>query len=348
MAQTIGKRIMENRKRLGMTQDALAEQLGVTAQAVSKWENDQSCPDITMLPKLAEIFGVTTDVLLGHEPQRPVHQAEVVDREADPDGVRFSVGDSKHPLWELQWDSGKRSAVAFAVLVLLVGSLALADTILKWDASFWDILWPSALLVFGMEGLLCKFSFFGLGCSLFGGYFLIQNLGIWKLSIGGELVFPVILVLFGISLLVDALRKPRKPRFAISRNGIKLGSENGEERIKSHFSMDEDTFECSLSFGENTYYIDLPLLRKGDISCSFGELTVDLRGCEELAENCKIEASCSFGELEILVPKRFRVNPISSTAFASIEFSGHPDEDPDGTILLDGSASFGHIEIQYV
>ena len=56
MAETLGKRIAEHRKRLGLTQDALAEKLGITAQAVSKWENDLSCPDITMLPKLAEIF----------------------------------------------------------------------------------------------------------------------------------------------------------------------------------------------------------------------------------------------------------------------------------------------------
>ena len=42
MQETIGKRIMQNRKQLKLTQDQLAEQLGVTAQAVSKWENDQS------------------------------------------------------------------------------------------------------------------------------------------------------------------------------------------------------------------------------------------------------------------------------------------------------------------
>ena len=63
MEQTIGRRIAENRKRLGMTQDQLAEKLGVTAQAVSKWENAQSCPDITMLPRLAEIYGISTDAL---------------------------------------------------------------------------------------------------------------------------------------------------------------------------------------------------------------------------------------------------------------------------------------------
>ena len=68
MKETLGKRIVRCRKGHGLTQDALAEQLGGTAQAVSKWENDQSCPDITMLPKLAQGFGITTDMLLGVAP----------------------------------------------------------------------------------------------------------------------------------------------------------------------------------------------------------------------------------------------------------------------------------------
>lgn len=70
MEETLGKRIVQNRKRLSLTQDQPAERLGVTAQAVSKWENNQSCPDITLLPRLAESFGTTTDALLGIEPQQ--------------------------------------------------------------------------------------------------------------------------------------------------------------------------------------------------------------------------------------------------------------------------------------
>ena len=65
MEDTLGKRIAAHRRRLGLTQDRLAELLGVTAQAVSKWENDQSCPDISLLPKLSQVFGCTTDELLG-------------------------------------------------------------------------------------------------------------------------------------------------------------------------------------------------------------------------------------------------------------------------------------------
>ena len=75
MEETLGKRIIFHRKRMGLTQDQLAEKLGVTAQAVSKWENDLSCPDINMLPKLAELFETSTDALLGRE---TVFQGEVV------------------------------------------------------------------------------------------------------------------------------------------------------------------------------------------------------------------------------------------------------------------------------
>ena len=62
---TIGKIIAENRKRMNITQGALAQKLGVTNQAVSKWELDQACPDIQLLPVLADIFGITLDALFG-------------------------------------------------------------------------------------------------------------------------------------------------------------------------------------------------------------------------------------------------------------------------------------------
>ena len=58
---TIGERSKYHRKRLGMTQEQLAERIGVSAQAVSKWENNLSCPDISILPELAAMFGITVD-----------------------------------------------------------------------------------------------------------------------------------------------------------------------------------------------------------------------------------------------------------------------------------------------
>ena len=338
MEQTIGKRIAENRKRLGMTQDQLAEQLGVTAQAVSKWENSQSCPDITMLPRLAEIFGISTDELLGCEASQPVHTAEVMDEEAD----EFEDLDSDNDKWEFHWDGGRKSSVMFAVFVLLVGLLTLLARLREWDVSFWNILWPSALLIGGLDRMLSRFSFFGIGCTLFGAYFLLENLGITQLNLAGELIFPVLIVIFGLSLLADALRKPKRSRFIYRKGGKKT------DKTKNSFESDDTSFFCSVSFGEDTRYITLAQLERGSVQCAFGELTIDLTRCQKVAPGCCIDTTCSFGEVELIVPSRFRVEPESNTAFASLECTGQPDANPEGVIRLCADVSFGEVEIHYV
>ncbi len=62
--QTLGVMIASIRKERGMTQLDLAEKMGVTDKAVSKWERDLSCPDINSIPQLAEILGVSVDELM--------------------------------------------------------------------------------------------------------------------------------------------------------------------------------------------------------------------------------------------------------------------------------------------
>lgn len=59
-----GKMIAAFRKQHGMTQLELAEKMGVTDKAVSKWERDLSCPDVNTLPKLAELFHVSMEELM--------------------------------------------------------------------------------------------------------------------------------------------------------------------------------------------------------------------------------------------------------------------------------------------
>lgn len=71
MDMTIGKRIAHLRKEKGLTQEELAGHMGISPQAVSKWENDQTCPDISALPKLARLFGVTVDELLEGKRETP-------------------------------------------------------------------------------------------------------------------------------------------------------------------------------------------------------------------------------------------------------------------------------------
>ncbi len=62
--KTIGQNIAAYRKQKGLTQEGLAEICSVTPQAVSKWENDLSYPDITLLKPLSRAFGISVDALL--------------------------------------------------------------------------------------------------------------------------------------------------------------------------------------------------------------------------------------------------------------------------------------------
>ncbi len=63
MGMELGKKIRQLRFKAGLTQEQLAEKLGIGAQSVSKWENAVAMPDITLLPLLAEIFGISIDDL---------------------------------------------------------------------------------------------------------------------------------------------------------------------------------------------------------------------------------------------------------------------------------------------
>ena len=64
---TLGERLLEYRTNLKMSQDVLAEKLGVTRQTVSKWETNQSTPEFNKIIPLCEVFGITTDELIKGE-----------------------------------------------------------------------------------------------------------------------------------------------------------------------------------------------------------------------------------------------------------------------------------------
>lgn len=74
--KTIGGFISALRKANGMTQKDLAERLNVSDKSVSRWENDEGAPDLSLIPVIAEIFGVTCDELLRGERKSPEERAE--------------------------------------------------------------------------------------------------------------------------------------------------------------------------------------------------------------------------------------------------------------------------------
>ena len=338
MEETLGKRIVRHRKQLGMTQDQLAERLGVTAQAVSKWENDQSCPDIATLPKLAEIFSTTTDSLLGITRESPVYEAEVVTNKKQSSGVHI-----QHGKWEFRYDNSRSNSICLACLALLVGTLYLINNILGLGFGLWDLLWPSAMMVFGIRAFIPKFSYVGLGFSLFGGYLLMQKFLAIPFQLNSGIIVSIILLLLGGAVLTNALRKPKTPRFQFQYHG-----NEGKNTPRHNFECSDEDFEFNAAFGSITQPVELKRLHSGEISTSFGDFTVDLSNIDEIAPDASIEVNTSFGNLLLLVPKRYQVNSSSAASFACVDYSGNHDSQPVGTIKLEANVSFGQVTIQYV
>ncbi|HCP70654.1 MAG TPA: hypothetical protein DIT87_01110, partial [Clostridiales bacterium] len=283
----------------------------------------------------------STDELLGVE-RKEVHPAEIV----PADGEETGVHSDPEMTWELSLDGGKKGGIGLAVWILLVGGIMLASYLLSFHTRLWDVVWPSALLVFGIFGLFPRFSFFRLGCSLFGLYFLMSNLNFAPFRLGREFLLPVLLLLFGGSLLVDTLRKSKnatQKKGSFSLNRVKKCDPK-----KEHCTCTGNFFDCATSFGENHYTILLPTLGGGSADVSFGSLSVDLQKCEHLGENCTVDLNCAFGELVLIVPGRFRVEPAKSAAFASVSVSGAPDDGASEVIHVSCDASFGEISIRYV
>lgn len=84
----LGNNISEKRKAKGLTQEELAASLGVSPQAVSKWENNLSCPDIALLPEISKLFGISVDELLGVAPTAEKEQTACENStEAEPEAA---------------------------------------------------------------------------------------------------------------------------------------------------------------------------------------------------------------------------------------------------------------------
>ena len=81
MKESFGKRLASLRKERQWTQEEVAQRLKVSAQAVSKWENDASLPDLDMLVQLASLFETTTDALLGKKVDQVVEMSPKTKRD---------------------------------------------------------------------------------------------------------------------------------------------------------------------------------------------------------------------------------------------------------------------------
>ena len=90
---TLAEKLLALRTEKGLSQEDLAEQMGVSRQSVSKWETGQSVPDLDRIIKLADLFGVTVDELVreGERPQPPEPKVIYVERERKPERTTAQI-----------------------------------------------------------------------------------------------------------------------------------------------------------------------------------------------------------------------------------------------------------------
>lgn len=336
MAQTtMGQRISLLRKRKGLTQDKLAELVGVTPQAVSKWENDSSCPDINIIPKLADIFGVSTDVLLG--------TAQMPDE--DSDGV--FEGEVMSPGADKKGNAGRHmhislAGLAFPIFIVLLGVGLIYKELADVDVGFFKILLADTVLSFGIGFCLERISAFSIGLTGVGVYLMLTCLEIIpKLSIHWSILLAVLLVLWGISMIIERFR-PHKRRYS------RYKSINVGDKGKSTFSCEDGYLKSDVNFSEQTQSADCETFRGGDIDVKFGEATIYLNDCAHIAPDAVLNVNTSFGSCNIFVSRRVRVEDKRSCAFGDMSIEGVPDADASDVLVINAKVSFGSIDIVYV
>ena len=331
--ETMGKRISELRKNKGMTQEQLAQQVGVTAQAVSKWENDLSCPDISILPQLAEALGVTTDELLGKVQLRSLSLEDAEKKEKRKHTVNVRLNLQK---WE---------KVVFALLVMGLGIVFLLNALhvieLGQGISLWSVLWPFCLTCMGV--MLCKsdLSPVSLGIALFGLYMLLYNVGVipaeYKLT--WSMIWPAALILVGLTVLIHFIWPERKKGhvFEVEKEGdpvFDCTDEGGFIHIDSAFSSQTKRVQPGNPF------------TGAKVDSSFGSLVLDLTEAE-IQNDALIDADISFGSLTVRLPAAVGAKAMCKASFGGCDC---PPGNPAAEIQIQiiGDVSFGKIEVEYV
>ena len=330
--QSMGKRIMQLRKEKGYTQEQLAEMMGVSAQAVSKWENDVSCPDISILPMLADKLGVTTDELLGVKPIEPkvvIVDAQKSNKEGDGS---FSVS----------WDgakNAKKDGVWFAVLIIVLGAAFLLQRLDVVSFGIWGVVWPAVIIGLGVSWMIKRFSFFSLAVAGLGVYFLLFNLGQISLVLTWGIIWPSLLVLLGLTILYETL-VPHKDKWC----GVHF---NGDKNKKSQYREENGFVNYECSFSEENRKVAVEDFLGGDIEISFGKSELDLTNVKRVNQNAKLDVDVSFATFDLIVPKTMRLFIKSDKSFGSIQMNGEPNPDAMMALTVDGDVSFGTMNIFY-
>ncbi|MBR6039909.1 MAG: helix-turn-helix transcriptional regulator [Clostridia bacterium] len=348
--ETLGKRIAMLRKEKGLTQEQLAEKVGVSAQAVSKWENDVSCPDITLLPLLADILGVTVDELLGVKPIEP--HVIILDKDETP---KEEAKKNRSFSWE--WNKHKKSArwgtISFCIGAILVCLFFLlhsfgmfpyspfafdGDLVLKG----WNYVWPLLVFTLGLSSVIEHPAFGGVMMA-FGGYEFVRRV-LLGYQIATLPAIPWYVILLAMAIVVLLLVLIGKKHLICK---VKKDDENTDHTPVLDVTQDDNYLDADMSFGSGVITYDGDTLRGGSIDMNFGDYKVDLRRVRTFTDNCLLEIDQNFGSLTIFMPQHVRLVKSSDTSFGSFATYGEPSPDATQSIIIRADVNFGTLQVKY-
>lgn len=156
-------KLIDLRKKAGMSQEELAEQLGVSRQSVSKWEGAQSTPDLNRILQLSKIFGVTTDYLLKDDmgEEDTIKEKSISEDESVPPLRRVSMEEANRFL-EVNGTRSKRTALGVAMCIFSFAPMILLETFIGDNAT--DII-GVAIMFLMIAGAVALFIVSGLSMS---------------------------------------------------------------------------------------------------------------------------------------------------------------------------------------
>ncbi len=165
----IGKKLREARSEKGMTQEALAERLGVSRQTISSWENNRSYPDIVSLIALSDIYSLSLDGLLKGDKKMMEHLEESTNTVKSRQRLsKIILVTAYLMIWTMSvlvfWLGGRSDAMGYSILffylILLVSTLVISAFIGK-DSGWENWRWVM-LLFFGAMYMLADYATFSL------------------------------------------------------------------------------------------------------------------------------------------------------------------------------------------
>lgn len=336
--ETLGKRIAELRKRKGMTQEQLGEKVGVSAQAVSKWENDLSYPDITLLPVLSDLLGASVDELMGVKPIDP--KVIILDKEEKTD-----EGKAK---WNWEWNVGRWPTIASCIGLIMICMVFLLHGMFhlfpygdfgELKLNGWGYVWPLLIFTLGLSSINSSLTV-SIVLMALGGYEFIRRV---IYPYGTHLIgipWYVILLVFAIAVLIKTIIRNVRPHDYYDRH------KKGKTPVME-MSTENDYLDLDMSFGSGEVIYDREVFTGGTVDSSFGDYTIDLTGVKTFTSGCVLEVDESFGNLTILLPRHVKLVKSSENNFAAFSVTGEPDLDVAQQIIVKSEVSFGSLQVVY-